>query len=56
MVTFMLIPYSVALARSEIQREILVAATRGKDSLDAIDWEATDADVMARLDLLVDAA
>jgi kynurenine 3-monooxygenase len=56
MVTFMLIPYSVALARSEIQREILVAATQGKDSLDAIDWEATDADVMARLDLLVDAA
>ncbi|MGH8061111.1 MAG: FAD-dependent oxidoreductase [Pseudoxanthomonas sp.] len=56
MVTFMLIPYSVALARSDIQREILVAATRGKDSLDAIDWEATDADVMARLDLLVDAA
>ena len=56
MVTFMLIPYSVALARSDIQREILVAATQGKDSLDAIDWEATDADVMARLDLLVDAA
>ena len=56
MVTFMLIPYSVALARSDIQREILVAATRGKDSLDAIDWEATDADVLARLDPLVDAA
>ena len=56
MVTFMLIPYSVALARSDIQRKILVAATQGKDSLDAIDWEATDADVMARLDLLVDAA
>ena len=56
MVTFMLIPYSVALARSDIQREILVAATRGKDSLDDIDWEATDADVMARLDVLVDAA
>ena len=56
MVTFMLIPYSVALARSDIQREILVAATRGKDSLDTIDWEATDADVMARLDPLVDAA
>ena len=56
MVTFMLIPYSVALARSDIQRGILVAATQDKDSLDAIDWEATDADVMARLDLLVDAA
>ena len=56
MVTFMLIPYSVALARSDIQREILVAATRGKDSLDAIDWEAIDSDVMARLDPLVDAA
>ena len=56
MVTFMLIPYSVALARSDIQREILVAATRGKDSLDTIDWEATDAQVLARLDPLVDAA
>jgi kynurenine 3-monooxygenase len=56
MVTFMLIPYSVALARSDIQREILVAATQGKDSLDAIDWAAVDADVLARLDLLVDAA
>lgn len=56
MVTFMLIPYSIALARSDIQREILIAATRDKDSLDAVDWEATDADVMARLDPLVDAA
>lgn len=56
MVTFMLIPYSIALARSDIQREILVAATQGKDSLDAMDWEAIDADVMARLDPLVDAA
>ncbi|MEO6103717.1 MAG: NAD(P)/FAD-dependent oxidoreductase [Pseudoxanthomonas sp.] len=56
MVTFMLIPYSVALARSELQREILIAATRGKDSLDAIDWEATDAAVLARLDRLVDVA
>ncbi|KAF1717808.1 kynurenine 3-monooxygenase [Pseudoxanthomonas yeongjuensis] len=56
MVTFMLIPYSVALARSDIQRGILVAATLGKDSLDAIDWDAVDADVLARLDLLVDAA
>ena len=56
MVTFMLIPYSVALARSDTQREILVAATQGKDSLDTIDWDAVDADVLARLDPLVDAA
>ena len=38
MVTFMRMPYAVAFARSDIQREILVAATQGKDSLDDIDW------------------
>jgi len=56
MVTFMLIPYATALHRSEIQREILVAATRGLDSLDAVDWKAVDAEIMSRLDILVDAA
>lgn len=56
MVTFMLIPYATALHRSEIQREILTAATRGLDSLDTVDWEAVDAQIKARLDILVDAA
>ena len=56
MVAFMRIPYSVALARSDIQREILVEATRGMDSLTGVDWEAVDAEVLARLDVLVDAA
>ena len=56
MVTFMLIPYATALERSEIQRDILIAATRGLDSLEAVDWEAVDAEVLARLDVLVDAA
>jgi len=56
MVTFMLIPYATALHRSEIQREILTAATRGKDSLETVDFKAVDAEVLARLDVLVDAA
>ncbi len=56
MVTFMLIPYATALERSEIQREILVAATHGLDSLESVDWQAVDAEVLARLDVLVDAA
>jgi len=56
MVTFMLIPYATALERSDIQRDILVAATRGLDSLESVDWDAVDAEVLARLDVLVDAA
>ena len=52
MVSFMRIPYSVALHRSEVQREILVDATRGKDSLEGIDWNAVDAAVLARLEPL----
>ncbi len=56
MVTFMLIPYSVALERSDIQREILVRATQGLDSLDAVDWQAVDAEVLARLQPLQDVA
>ena len=56
MVTFMLIPYAVALHRSEIQRGILLAATKDLETLDRVDWEAVDAEVLARLDVLVDAA
>ena len=56
MVTFMLIPYATALVRSDIQREILVQATQGLDSLDGVDWAAVDSHVLARLDVLVDAA
>lgn len=56
MVTFMLVPYAVALARSDIQRDILVEATHGLDSLDGIDWSTVDAAVLARLEPLQDAA
>jgi kynurenine 3-monooxygenase len=55
MVTFMRIPYSLALSRSEIQREILVRATDGLDRLEQVDWTALDADVHARLSPLEDA-
>src|SRR5690606_28195878 len=56
MVTFMRIPYAVALERSNIQRGILVAATRGLDSLDGVDWVAVDAEVERQLEPLVDKA
>ena len=49
MVTFMRIPYALALARSEIQRAILVEATRGLASLEGVDWGAVDAAVAAKL-------
>ena len=52
MVSFMRIPYSQALHRTEVQREILADATRGLDSLDAVDWPVVDAAVLARLEPL----
>src|SRR3546814_20310940 len=45
MVTFMRIPYSLALERSNVQRGILTEATRGLDSLDGVDWTAVDEEV-----------
>jgi kynurenine 3-monooxygenase len=55
MVTFMRIPYSVAHARSEVQRGILVEATRGLRSLEGVDWVAVDAAVARLLPPLADA-
>jgi len=56
MVTFMRIPYAVALERSEVQREILVDATLGLDTLEDVDWPTVDAAVLARLAPLQDAS
>jgi kynurenine 3-monooxygenase len=56
MVSFMLIPYAVAWERSEIQRGILVRATQGRDTLEGVDWNAIDAEVVALLQPLQDAA
>ncbi|WP_372014056.1 FAD-dependent oxidoreductase [Pseudoxanthomonas sp. 10H] len=55
MVTFMRIPYAVALERSEIQRGILVEATRGRTDLAGVDWDALAQVVHERLDVLEDA-
>ena len=55
MVTYMRIPYALALQRSEVQRQILVQATHGRDTLDDIDWEALARTVHARLPVLEDA-
>ena len=52
MVSFLRIPYSVALHRSELQRGILERATRGLDPLRQVDWAAVDADVLATLEQL----
>lgn len=49
MVTFMRIPYATALARSKVQRELLVEATRGRESADKVDWDWLDAQVIKRL-------
>jgi hypothetical protein len=35
-----------------VQRDILEAATRDLDSLDAVDWAAVDAAVLAKLESL----
>ncbi len=49
MVTFLRIPYRVALERSIVQRDLLVAATRGLERLDQVDWARVDAEVIRRL-------
>ena len=52
MVTFRRLPYATAFERGQVQRELLVEATRGRGSLDAIDWEWLDAEVERRLPVL----
>lgn len=49
MVTFRRMPYAVAFARGQQQRELLVELTRGHTTLDTLDWDAVDAAVRERL-------
>ena len=49
MVTFRRLPYAVAFERGRMQRELLVEATRGRTSLDGLDWGWLDAEVERRL-------
>ncbi len=49
MVSFMRLPYATAFDRGRIQRQLLVDATRGKASLDDIEWDWLDAEVRSRL-------
>lgn len=49
MVTFRRLPYAMAFERGRVQRELLVEATRGRDSLEGIDWAWVDAEVERRL-------
>ncbi|VXB67047.1 Kynurenine 3-monooxygenase [Luteimonas sp. 9C] len=54
MVTFMRIPYSLAMSRTDLQRGILERATAGHASLATLDWAAIDADVLDLLTPLAD--
>lgn len=54
MVTFMRMPYSIALQRGEVQRKLLVEATQGRDSLDGLDLAWLDDEVRKRLPPLPD--
>jgi kynurenine 3-monooxygenase len=56
MVTFRRVPYRTALERGEIQREILVAATRGLVDVAQVDLVTVDAMVKARLEPFQDGA
>ena len=52
MVTFMRLPYALALERNRVQEDILERATAGLDSLEGIDWETLDDEVRDRLEPL----
>ncbi len=54
MVTFRRIPYATALARGQIQRELLVDATRGITRLEDVDMEALDRAIAGSLTRLPD--
>ena len=52
MVTFMRIPYAVALERSELQRQLLREATAGHADLSQIDWDLLDRRIQETLPAL----
>ena len=49
MVMFRRIPYTTAFERGSIQRELLVEATGGRESLEDIDWLWLDTEIQRRL-------
>lgn len=56
MVSFMRVPYAVAFARGQVQRALLVEATRGRDTLDDLDLGAVDRRVREHLSPLTSEA
>jgi kynurenine 3-monooxygenase len=54
MVSFLRVPYALALARGEIQRGILVECCAGKSGIEQVDLAKADALVLARLQPLAD--
>jgi kynurenine 3-monooxygenase len=49
MVTFRRLPYAMAFERGQVQRQLLVEATKGRESLEGLDWAWLDAQVEQRL-------
>jgi kynurenine 3-monooxygenase len=49
MVSFLRVPYSLAFARGQVQRQILVESTAGLARLDQVDLDAADKRVLERL-------
>ena len=49
MVSFTTIPYATAFERGKLQRELLVEATKGIESIDQVDWVALDGAILKRL-------
>lgn len=49
MVSFTTIPYATAFERGKLQRQLLVEATRGIESIEQVDWDAVDGAVRGRL-------
>ena len=49
MVSFLRVPYALALERGEVQRGILLECCAGKQTLDEVDLDRADALVMQRL-------
>ncbi len=54
MVSFLRVPYAVALLRGEIQRGILLECCAGLDDLAQVDLARADALVLARLEPLME--
>ncbi|MDY0023057.1 FAD-dependent oxidoreductase [Arenimonas caeni] len=49
MVSFQRVPYATAFERGQVQRQLLVEATRGLERIEQVDWDALDGAIIERL-------